>query len=331
MHLAHRVRYNLGRPTGGCQNSWRRFEQVSWIARKTRRRTRQCSRVATTFSSRFVRLRSGSPPSHREIDCAAEDAVRCEPVSPCYLGKCRVISRKCREKRIGGAPEASRFQWVGWSPPYSTEQGDDHHLAARCRETNHRYYGAPVHQAGRGQFRSWILQSNALLPLVDSEFHLVECRRARLDAYARGLLQHLDRIRDGGKAGGYPVATIKAAAVWLIESYAEARVAPAPEAALLIRKIVSPNESASTSPVRKSSERAYLAAIEFEAGHRPDPKGKNPSGATLYAVARHVRPKLQNKHASQKTAEGTVRAWRCLPHYQENVALQRPRHLRVKS
>ena len=168
------------------------------------------------------------------------------------------------------------------------------------------------------------MQSNALLPLVDSEFHLVERRRARLDAYARGLLQHLGRIRDGGKAGRYPIATIKAAAVWLIESYVDARVAPAPEAALLIRKIVSPNKSASTLPVRASSEPAYLAAIEFEAQHPADPAGKEPSSASRYAVAKHIRPLLLNKRSSQKTAEATVRSWRKLRHYRENVALQRP-------
>jgi hypothetical protein len=32
----------------------------------------------------------------------------------------------------------------------------------------------------------------------------------------------LRHIRAGGKAAGYPIATIKAAAVWLIESYSEA-------------------------------------------------------------------------------------------------------------
>jgi len=53
--------------------------------------------------------------------------------------------------------------------------------------------------------------------------------------------------------------------------------------------------------------------------------------ATLYAVAKHIRPQLQNKHASQKTAEGTVRDWRRLPHYRANVRLQRPAALRVKT
>jgi hypothetical protein len=82
--------------------------------------------------------------------------------------------------------------------------------------------------------------------------------RRKLHAYARGLLQHLRRIRAGGKAGGYPIATIQAAAVWLIESYTEAGLAPAPGAALLVSEIVRPNPDASTLPVRRSSETAYL-------------------------------------------------------------------------
>jgi hypothetical protein len=175
------------------------------------------------------------------------------------------------------------------------------------------------------------VKSHWQLPLVDPDFLLVERRAEKLHAYARGLLQHLQGIRAGEKAGGYPIATIKSAAVWLIESYAEAGVAPAPEAARLIDEIVQPNRGASTLPVRRSSEGAYWAAIEFEAGQRPDPAGKEPSAASLYAVAKRVRPRLQNKYASQKTAEGTVRGWRRLPHYRANVALQRPSALRVKT
>jgi hypothetical protein len=84
-------------------------------------------------------------------------------------------------------------------------------------------------------------------------------------------------------------------------------------------------------PVRRSSEAAYLAAIEFEARHRPDPTGKEPSVAKRYAVAKYVLGLLSNKNASQKTAEGIVRGWRELRHYRENVALQRPAALRVKT
>jgi hypothetical protein len=176
------------------------------------------------------------------------------------------------------------------------------------------------------------VKPSAQLPLVDPNFRVVERRPERLHAYARGLLQHLRAIRARRrKAEGYPIATIKAATVWLIEAYAQADVAPAPEAALLVREIVRPNRNASTSPVRRSSETAYWAAIEFEAGHPPDPTGKEPSVAKRYAVAKYVLGLLKNKNASQKTAEGIVRDWRKLPHYRENVALQRPTALRVKT
>ena len=175
------------------------------------------------------------------------------------------------------------------------------------------------------------MKADALLPLVDPDFRLVERRPERLHAYARGLLQHLRGIRAGRKAEGYPIATIKAAAVWLIESYAEAVVAPAPEAALLVSELVRPHRDASTLPVRRSSEAAYWAAIEFEAGHPPDPTGREPSSAKRYAVAKYVLGLLRNKNASQKTAEGIVRGWRKLPHYRANVVLQRPAGHRVKS
>ncbi len=175
------------------------------------------------------------------------------------------------------------------------------------------------------------MKAGAQLPLVDPDFRLVERRPERLHAYARGLLQHLRGIRAGGTAAGYPIATIKAAAVWLIESYSEALVAPAPEAALLVNEIVRPHRDASTLPVRRSSEAAYWAAIEFEAGHPPDSTGREPSSAKRYAVAKYVLGLLRNKNASQKTAEGIVRGWRKLPHYRANVVLQRPAAHRVKS
>jgi hypothetical protein len=77
--------------------------------------------------------------------------------------------------------------------------------------------------------------------------------------------------------------------VWLIDSYAQVGIAPAPQAALLVREIVRPNRDASTLPVRRSSEAAYLAAIEFEARHRPDPHGQRPiCGETL--CCRKIRP-----------------------------------------
>jgi hypothetical protein len=169
------------------------------------------------------------------------------------------------------------------------------------------------------------------LPLVDPEFRLVERRPEKLHAYARGLLQHLRAIRSGGKAQGYPIATIKAATVWLVDSYAEADVAPAPEAARLVSEIVRPHRDASTLPVRRSSEEAYWAAIGFDASHPPDPSGKEPSTAKRYAVAKYVLGLLKNKNGSQKSAEGTIRGWRKLSHYRMNVALQRSAADRAKS
>jgi hypothetical protein len=103
------------------------------------------------------------------------------------------------------------------------------------------------------------LKPREQLPLVDPDYLFVERRAEELHAYARGLLRHLRQIRAGGKSRGYPIATIKSAAVRLIEMYATARIAPVPEAARLIHEIVQPDPSASTSPVRRSSEEAYWA------------------------------------------------------------------------
>jgi hypothetical protein len=168
-----------------------------------------------------------------------------------------------------------------------------------------------------------LVNSHEALPVVDPD-HLVVVRQPdELHAYARGLLQQLRRIRAGERAEGYTITVIKSAAVWLIKSYAEASVPPATEAAQLIAEIVQPKRDASTSPVRQSSEGAYWAAIGFETEQRPDPSDKEPSVATLYTVAKHVRPRLRKKDASQKGAEATVRGWRRLLHYRDNVALRR--------
>jgi len=67
----------------------------------------------------------------------------------------------------------------------------------------------------------------------------------------------LREIRAGEKAGGYPIATIKAAVVWLIESYAEAVVAPAPEAALLVSEIMGPTPANAASRVMKQYQNQY--------------------------------------------------------------------------
>src|SRR5262245_15853113 len=167
------------------------------------------------------------------------------------------------------------------------------------------------------------MSSRTHLPPVDPDFLIVEHRPERLHAYAHGLLQQLREIRAREHASGYPINTIKAAATWLIQAYAEAGTAPCQEAALLIREIVRPNPDASTLPVRRSSEAAYRAAIEFEGRHPPDPTGKAPSNATIYAVAKHVLGLLQNRNSSQKTSEGIVRNWRKQSHNRTNVLFQR--------
>jgi hypothetical protein len=103
------------------------------------------------------------------------------------------------------------------------------------------------------------VKANAQLPLVDPEFLLVERRPEQLHAYARGLLQHLRQIRATRKARGYPITTIKVAALWLINSYTSAGVAPAPETARLMREFVQPSADASTLPIRRSSEQEAQA------------------------------------------------------------------------
>ena len=188
-----------------------------------------------------------------------------------------------------------------------------------------------------------------MLPPVDPEYLLIERNPERLRAYARALLQHVQNVRAKTSSGKsrrsssrYPIG---AAACWLIGAYANAKVAPAPEAARLIEEIIRPNRQASTLPVLKSNENAYWEAIRFEANHAPDNTGKNPSGASGYAVAAHILktvgiPKIgkrkrrsrefRNNNADQKAAASMVRGWRKLHHYQANVAFQRPARLRVK-
>ena len=67
------------------------------------------------------------------------------------------------------------------------------------------------------------MKVSAQLPPVDPEFLFVERRPEMLRAYACGLLQHLRQIRAGGETGRYPRNKIKAAVVWLVDSYTSAR------------------------------------------------------------------------------------------------------------
>jgi hypothetical protein len=64
---------------------------------------------------------------HTEIalerpDWLAEDAVGCEPVSPCIFGKCRVILTKCREEASVARLKVVGSQKLGWVSPYSTSR-----------------------------------------------------------------------------------------------------------------------------------------------------------------------------------------------------------------
>ena len=174
-----------------------------------------------------------------------------------------------------------------------------------------------------------------MLPLVDPDYLIIERDPDRLRAYARGLLHQL---RNPSRS--YSLEMVKAATVWLVGAYIDARVPLAPEMCGLIDGVVKSNPRASSfRKVQEKNEDAYWAAIRFEARHPADPNGKAPSAATLYAVAKHVREGVgfpqqgtrrpRNKdsgltsNAAQKSAEATVRGWRESDHYRQNVLFRR--------
>ncbi|MER8683952.1 hypothetical protein [Mesorhizobium sp. M1405] len=170
---------------------------------------------------------------------------------------------------------------------------------------------------------------SGLLPHVDRDALIIEEDPEMLDAYALGLWQQWQALEGQGNeapAKRYSKETVKAAVVWLTGAYVEAE-APIPyELSRLVRAIIAPKKAASTSPVRASSEKAYWAAIRFEATYPASAR------APLYAVAKHLcdTGALLNKNASQKTAEATVKSWRKLGHYQANVQLNRPMEYKAK-
>jgi hypothetical protein len=174
-----------------------------------------------------------------------------------------------------------------------------------------------------------------MLPLVDPDYPIIESDPDRLRAYARGLLHQL---RNPSRS--YPLEMVKAATVWLVGAYVDARVPLAPEVAALIAGVVKWNRRASSfRKVQEKNENAYWAAIRFEAKKPADPDGKAPSAASLYAVAKHVReevgfPQQRTRRsrtkeygpgpdAAQKSAEATIKGWRKLEHYRRNVRLYR--------
>jgi hypothetical protein len=178
---------------------------------------------------------------------------------------------------------------------------------------------------------------DASLPMVDPDFPIAESDPTKLRMFARGLL---NRLRNPSRS--YPFETVKAATVWLIGAYVDAQVPLAPEMYPLIAGVVKWNRRASTfREVQEINEPAYWAAIRFEASKPPDPTGKAPSTASLYSVAKHVltlkeaglpsqgtripRNIDEEPDASgpQKSAEATIRGWRKIDHYRQNVRLQR--------
>jgi hypothetical protein len=175
----------------------------------------------------------------------------------------------------------------------------------------------------------------AYAPMFDPDFLIIERDPEKLRAYARGLLH---RLRNPSRS--YSLEKVKAATVWLVGAYVDARVPLAPEMHALIAGVVKWNRQASAlRKVQKKNETAYWAAIRFEAAHPADPNGKAPSAATLYAVAKHVldgvglpqqgtrrsrsKDSVPGFEAPQKSAEATIRGWRKLPHYRSNVLFQR--------
>ena len=175
------------------------------------------------------------------------------------------------------------------------------------------------------------------LPIVDPDFLIIERDPEKLHRFARGLLS---RLRNPSRS--YSVEMVKAATVWLVGAYVDAQIPLAPEMSALIAGVVKWERRASTfRKVQAINEEGYWAAIRFEASNPPHPKGKAPSAASLYSVAKHV---LQLKDAGfprqgtripknideepdpnmpQKSAEATIRGWRKIEHYRQNVRLQR--------
>jgi hypothetical protein len=180
-----------------------------------------------------------------------------------------------------------------------------------------------------------VVDSDYLLPMVDPIFLIIERDPQKLHAFARGLLHRLFN-----RSQHYPLVMVKAATAWLVGAYIDARVPLAPEMRRLISGIAKWNPRASTfRNVQEKNEDAYWAAIRFESARPTDPTGKAPSVATLYSVAKYVRegvgfpqqgtrkPKNEDSeqahNAAQKSAEATIRGWRKLDHYRQNVRYQR--------
>jgi hypothetical protein len=192
----------------------------------------------------------------------------------------------------------------------------------------------PVKQRKSGQVYREIDDFD--LPLIDPDFLITERDPKNLHRFTRGLLNQLRK-----PSRSYSIEMVKAATVWLVGAYVDAKVPLAPEMYPLIAGVVKWQRPASTfRKVQRINEEAYWAAVRFEASKPADPKGKAPSAASLYSVAKHVLElkgvgfQLQGTRkprnldvepgpeAAQKSAEATIRGWRKIEHYRQNVRLQ---------
>jgi hypothetical protein len=179
--------------------------------------------------------------------------------------------------------------------------------------------------------------ADCYLPMVDPDFLIIERDSDKLHAFARGLL---NRLRKPSRS--YSFEMVKAASVWLVGAYVDAQVPLAPEMSELIAGVVKWQRRASTfRKVQETNEETYWAAIRFEASKPADPKGKAPSAASLYSVAKHVLEMKEvgfpqqgtrisriidsepDPNTDQKSAEATIRGWRKIDHYRQNVRLYR--------
>ena len=122
------------------------------------------------------------------------------------------------------------------------------------------------------------------LPPVDPDFMIVQRDPVTLRAYARGLLH---QVRNPSREYSFDLVT--AATVQLVRAYVDARLPLPPEMTVLIASVVKCKKRASTfRKVQEKNEKAYWAAIRFEASQPADRDGKAPSAATRYAVAKYV-------------------------------------------
>ena len=174
-----------------------------------------------------------------------------------------------------------------------------------------------------------------MLPLVDPDYLIMEHDPDRLRAYARGLLHQL---RNPSRS--YSFEMVKAATVWLVGAYVDARVPLAPEMDGLIAGVVKWNRRASSfRKIQEKNEGAYWAAIRFEATNPAGPQRQSTIGGnalcsreacagggwlpTAADAQIEKEDSMPGPDAAQKSAEATIRGWRKLDHYRQNVFLQR--------